>query len=102
MTLLIVLALWLAPPAKSPPKWEAYADCAAAYRVNAALKDPGRPPTMSADMADIGRDYAKAAVAAAPKSTSVEIAINKRAPRFSAMSREQLDAFIERCPQLGE
>jgi hypothetical protein len=82
------------------PKWQAFADCAAAYQVNAAVKDPSRSATMSGDMAQTGADYLKAAVQRSKDQTAVKARIKAQTPRFTAMSREKLDKFIDACPQV--
>jgi hypothetical protein len=107
--LAVLMLLALATPAwpASKPSWKDFADCAAAYRVNAAIKDPSRTATMSGDMALTGFDYRHSAVALRKRQTgdadaAVDARINAQASRFKAMSRERLDKFIDACPQMAE
>ena len=97
MTLALLLLFLAGGPA---PKWQVFADCAAAYQVNAAVKDPSRSATMSGDMAQTGADYLKAAVQRRKDQAAVKARIKAQAPRFTAMSREKLDKFIDACPQV--
>jgi hypothetical protein len=99
MTLALLLLILAGKPA---PKWETFADCAAAYQVNAAVKDPSRSATMSGDMAQTGADYLKAALQRRKDESAVRARVKAQTPRFAAMSREKLDKFIDACPQVED
>jgi hypothetical protein len=95
-------------PAEAPADWRALAACAAAYRANAAIADPERPAAMSAQVSEVGDDYARAAIKAfrargvastAAARRAVEAYAAKRRQAFAGQSREAIDRFIEACPQ---
>jgi len=95
-------------PAEAATDWRALAACAGAYRANAAIADPDRPAAMSAQVSEVGDDYAKAAVKAYRASGKVSPAAARRAVEayaarrrgaFARQSREAIDKFIEACPQ---
>ena len=113
--LLPLLALAALPGCASTssvqPSWQGYIDCAAAYRANSQIADPNRPATMVRDMAEIGDDYAKAAISAYVRKTGaaadaaqamVDSEVAKRTPTFASRPRPQIEHFIEGCPQPGE
>jgi len=103
----------LATPAWSAakPNWKAFAACAAAYRVNAAVKDVSRPAEMKAQIFETSDDYEKAAVAkfrsgvndneTAAKS-AVSAYIQTQVPALTRRSREQVERLIDACPQTEE
>ena len=93
-------------PAK--PRWTAFADCAAAYRVNADLADPSRAATMKAMVSEEAGDYRTAALAHYRQknptgSTGAEQAVDGRiiasASAYARKSREQVEHVIDACPQ---
>jgi hypothetical protein len=107
-----ILAIALVPAAaeaaKPAPKWQDFAACATAYRVNAAIADPGRSASMKAQIAETGDDYETAAVARYKAQTKSDEAKAKavvesyaisRAPAFKKQTREQVEKFIDACPQ---
>jgi hypothetical protein len=105
---LVLLALPGAAAAATPADWKAYADCAAAYRANAAIDDPARGKAMRASIADEAEVYAKAAVAPYRHATKageakarrvVTAYVAGRTPDFARQSREAIDHFIDACPQ---
>ena len=105
ISLLAALVPTLATAA--PPPWRALADCAAAYRANAAIRDPDRPSSMTTMITDQAGDYVKAAEKAyrgkgghAGAKAAIEAQVATRAPSFGKMSRSELDKFIDTCPQL--
>jgi hypothetical protein len=113
--LLPLLALAALPgcatPSSAQASWQGYIDCAAAYRANSQIADPNRPATMVRDMAEIGDDYAKAAMsayirktgaAADAAQTMVQAEVVKRTATFASRPRAQIEHFIEGCPQPGE
>lgn len=92
------------------PRWQALADCAAAYQANARIADPDRPAAMTAQISDVADDYAKAAAAARRRaipssSTAARRAVaaraGKAATRDAALPREAVEKLIEACPQVG-
>jgi hypothetical protein len=107
-----LLALGLPPAsaeAAAPARWTALADCAAAYQANARLADPHRPASMTAQIADVASDYAKAAAHAyrqqagrtAPHATHVvDARIATKASSFGGRPREEVERFIDACPQI--
>jgi hypothetical protein len=91
--------------------WEAFADCAAAYQVNAQLKNPDRPASMTASISEQSDDYRAAALAAYRAKTKqvgdpVERALSARiaqqAPTLARLSRDKLEQRIDACPQLPD
>ena len=100
-----------ASTSSAQPTWQGYMDCAAAYRANAQIADPNRPATMVRDMAEVGDNYAKAAMSAYIRETGaaadaaqamVEGEVAKRTVTFATRPRAQIEHFIEGCPQPGE
>ena len=96
------------PSAARPVAWTAYADCAAAYRVNARLADPDRPASMTAQISEVADDYAAAARArylrqmkvsdrAARRAVAARVA--RKVGRLSSQPREAVEQIIEACPQ---
>jgi hypothetical protein len=110
--LLVIAALMPATvTAKAPPKWQDFAACAAAYRVNAAISDPGRSASMKAQISETGDDYETAAIArykAASKAddakakAAVQAYAASRMPALRRQKREQVEKFIDACPQTEE
>jgi hypothetical protein len=100
LTLLIALgACACASPATG---WKAYAACAAAYQVNAALADPGRAASMTAMVSEVADEYLTAAKARHADAHEVEAYAGERAASFRRQPRERVEAFIEACPQTME
>ena len=109
---LACLAAWAAGPASGqerPHGWAVYADCAAAYRANAALPDPDRPAAMAAQISDVAMDYAKAAAerwriqtggSAKAARQAVALRVERQAKVFAARPREAVERLIDACPQL--
>ena len=109
MGLAAVPALAAAAP---PPGWKVYADCAAGYHANSQLKDPSRPSGMAAMISDQAGDYQKAALKAYTADpanakhsrsygeTFVSTYVERRSPAYSKLSRDDLDRFLDTCPQL--
>jgi len=102
----IALALGL-PTATSAaaPRWTAFADCAAAYQANARLSDPDRPASMTAMVSDVANDYAKAAAQASRRQGGASVAkvkqrIARQTAAFAGRPREEVERFIDACPQL--
>jgi len=102
-----------APPA-SPPRWEVFADCAAAYRANwqDRLADPSRTPAMAAMIHDESEQYTLAAIGLYEKdrkvakdeaSRDVTAHVQSSVERFIAMDKAgTLEAYIDMCPQHDE
>jgi len=111
-TKIAILAL-LATPAvatAAPADWKALADCAAAYRANAGIKDPSRAPSMREQISDEADSYLKAALSpyrAATKEPEVKARgalkayVARRTPDFARQKRDAIDHFIDACPQVG-
>jgi len=89
--------------------WPVYADCAAAYQVNAAIADPGRSASMTAQVSDVALDYSAAAakqrqrrsggsLAAARRIVSARVATRSKA--LGSMPREAVERIIDACPQV--
>ena len=105
----IILACPLAGCATGSPhpgaKWQAFADCAAAYQVNAAISDPGRPASMKAMISDTAQDYQAAAAShyrqggQADADAAIRARIADKAKIFAGQSRGQVEKFIDACPQ---
>lgn len=106
-----LLALGLPPStaAAAPARWTTLADCAAAYQANARLSDPNRPAAMTAQISDLAGDYARAAADAyrqqaartEPRSTrAVAERIANKASTFGVRPREEVERFIDACPQI--
>lgn len=96
-----------ATPAK-PVRWQAFADCAAAYRANAQTADPDRSASMKSMISETASDYQKAAearyqtvakVTADRAHERVDIYVGRRTRVFAAKSRQQTEHFIDACPQ---
>lgn len=98
----VLLALVLSACATGSTGWKPFAACAAAYRVNAELADPGRAASMTAMISEVADDYLKAAKTRHANATEVEAFVAERAAAFRARSREQVEKFIEACPQTEE
>jgi hypothetical protein len=108
---MMLLALALPVSAAPKPDWKAFAACAAAYRVNAAIADPSRSTSMKAQISETGDDYETAAVARYKTSVKADDAAAKatvhayaeaRKPAFARQKREQVEKFIDACPQTEE
>jgi len=110
---LSILALLIAAagPAGAAPAagWTVYADCAAAYQVNARLADPDRPAAMTQQISEVAGDYAAAArtryahgarAAKAAVAKAVAARIEREAARLSGQPREGVERIIDACPQL--
>ena len=106
----LVLAVVPFAQARSAPpaRWQALADCAAAYRANAQIKDPDRAASMTAQISETAGDYAKAALKAYPKSArraadmAVQSRIVRQTAKFARQPRTQVEHVIDACPQLEE
>lgn len=92
----------------SEAHWGAFADCAAAYRVNAAIADPTRAASMTAMVSETADDYERAARARyveanrttadqAQRDVAARVAAKMRA--FTGKPREEVEKFIDACPQ---
>ena len=90
------------------PGWTVYADCAAAYQVNARLTDPDRPAAMTDQISEVAGDYAAAARARYPHSAkaakaaaghAVAARIERQAARLAGKPREAVEKIIDACPQ---
>jgi hypothetical protein len=107
--LVCVAALTLGGCAMGPPqpaaKWQAFADCGAAYQVNAAISDPGRTASMKAMISDTAKDYEAAAASRyrqdghADAAAAVRARMADTAKMFRRQSRETVEKFIDACPQ---
>ena len=89
--------------------WDAYADCAAAYRVNAQIADPDRPAAMTAQISEVAGDYAAAAKARYARrfgtgksaaGRAVAARIGRQAQRLAGQPREAVEKIIDACPQV--
>jgi hypothetical protein len=89
--------------------WSVYADCAAAYQVNAAIADPGRPASMTAQVSDVALDYSAAAVKQRRRRSGespaiagriVKARVAARSKALAAMPREAVERIIDACPQV--
>jgi len=107
----IVCMGFAAAPAwgRTTPAWSAYADCAAAYQVNATLADPGRSASMTAQVSDVAQDYSAAAakqrqgrsggsLAAARRIVKARVAARSKA--LATLPREAVERIIDACPQV--
>lgn len=113
MLKLAIAAILAAAPvtvlAASPPSgWMVMADCAAAYKANAAIKDPTRPSHMKNMIASQANDYVKAAVNAyraqakgseGQARQSVTAYVAKATANLSHKPRSENEHMIEACPQ---
>jgi hypothetical protein len=95
----------------NPAGWKAFADCAAAYRVNALVPDPERSASMKSMISDTANDYQKAAetryrksakASAAATHQTIESYIAKRTKAFAPKPRADTEKFIDACPQTDE
>jgi hypothetical protein len=102
--LVLATPVWSA----AKPDWKAYAACAAAYRVNAAIADPDRSTSMKAQISDTANDYEAAAVSrrklqiksdSEAAKTAVADYERRRMATFRGQKREQVEKFIDACPQ---
>jgi hypothetical protein len=105
------LAIPSAPALAKTATWQAFADCAAAYQVNAQLKNPDRPASMTASISEQSNDYrtaalatyrAKAKQADAPAERTISTRIARQAPALARLSRDKLEHRIDACPQLPD
>lgn len=105
---LLALSLPLSAAAATPARWTTLADCAAAYQANARLADPDRPASMTAQISDVASDYAKAAAhayrqqaggTASQSKHAVDARIASKTSTFGARPREEVERFIDACPQ---
>ena len=107
---LVMLAAAQSATPAAPPKadWKAFADCAAAYRSNAAIVDPARTESMKAMVSDTAQDFETAAIARYRETSkaSAETAVKAVAgrvkselPKFTAEPRTRVEHFIDACPQ---
>jgi hypothetical protein len=99
------------PTFAATASWTAFADCAAAYKANAVIKDPDRPASMSAMISEQSNDYRTAAAAvyrATTKATNaqsqdaVSARVAQRMPTLTKLSRDKLEQIIDACPQLPD
>lgn len=106
--ILILIALASPAAAKLSPRWKAYATCAAAYRVNAAIADPGRSASMKSQISETAAEYEVAAVeryrlemAADEPTAKAKVAayVRARAPGLRKQTREAVEHVIDTCPQ---
>jgi len=98
------------PAAAKPVGWAKLADCAALYRVNARLGLADRPATMTAQMSEVGNDYARAAVLryaqqrkASPVAAqhAVDARIKAGLERLAGRPpRAAVEKQIDKCPQV--
>ena len=93
---------------KARPTWQRLARCAAAYRANAQISDPGRSASMKRMQADAADDYEAAAVMAYPRTLKataergleiVEAYVAVHTQQFSQQPRTRIEHFIDACPQ---
>ncbi|HEY2358722.1 MAG TPA: hypothetical protein VGH86_14815 [Phenylobacterium sp.] len=105
----IALGFPRGPAAAEQPRWMVLADCAAAYRANAQISDPGRPASMTTMVSEVADDYAKAAALAYRKRTKapaaregdvVQARIGQRTSEFRRQPRTDVEHFIDACPQV--
>jgi hypothetical protein len=100
--LILMASLALAAPSQAAPKptWKTFADCAAAYEANAAIKDPERSAQMSASIQDVAQDYLGAALGLRkPKNdAAVRAYVAEKRKAFAAKPRRTVEKFIEACP----
>lgn len=109
----VVIAVLAAPAAAlaaPQPGWTVMADCAAAYKANAAIKDPTRPSSMKHMISSQANDYVKAAVKAYKDQAkvsdgqarqSVTAYVAKTTANLSHKPRSENERMIEACPQTG-
>lgn len=126
--LLVGLAAACATPKGGKPDWTVYADCSAAYRVNARIADPSRPASMTSMVSETADDYQKAAVERFRQqphpshdypmteplpgsqtghvdrsSAGIIFAVTARVVetigKFTNLPREEVEKFIDACPQ---
>lgn len=104
LVLVLVTPAWSAPV----PDWKVFAACAAAYRVNAAIVSPERSASMKSQISETADDYVAAAVARQRLQTKSDAAAAKKAVTayerqrfldFQRRKREQVEQFIDTCPQ---
>jgi hypothetical protein len=101
---LFALLAACATPGGRKPDWTAFADCAGAYRANAAIADPSRPASMTAMVSEVADDYEKAARArhgGDPETAARDVSARSAAKTrtFAGRPREAAEQFIEACPQ---
>jgi hypothetical protein len=109
LALLMIAALAAcAAPRAHDPRWMAFADCAGAYRVNAAIADPSRPASMTAMVSESADDYEKAArdryvlephTTAEQAQRDVAARVSAKVKAFSGKPRGEVEKFIDTCPQ---
>lgn len=110
LTLLLALTsgAQAAPPTK--PGWQAFADCAAAYRANARIADPGRTASMKADISEQADDYGAAAVKrhgdkqGSDPQGAIAVAdyVRQQTVIIGRKRRADIERIIDACPQIEE
>ena len=104
---LVVLAA-SGPAAAKAPDWRIYADCSAAYSVNADIKDPDRTPSMTTQVTELSNEYADAALMryrqqgqAAPRAAiaAVRARVRSRTRHYAGQTRGAVERVIDACPQ---
>jgi hypothetical protein len=100
------------PESETKVDWQAFADCAAAYRANVKNResDPSRTPEMRSMIEEQADEYNRAALRAYVQarhaneeaaSEAVKARIDGSIDRFVAMDKAgKLDRFLDECPQL--
>lgn len=109
---LVFVSISLAACAGGPKAdWRGFADCAAAYKANAAFAEPDRAASMTAMVSEVADAYEASAVdkirslsdmSQEAALSTVRSQVNLKLQEFSGRSREQVERFIESCPQPDE
>ncbi len=94
------------------PRWEVFANCAAAYEANWQSRMSGRAPSMSTMIKEKSDAYRIAAIGYFEKDKKasneeankvVMVHLGANVERFVAMDKAgTLEAYIEACPQLED
>ena len=111
LTVFLAFACGAQAAAPAKPGWKAFADCAAAYRANSRIADPGRTATMTADISEQADDYGAAAVKrhrggkqGPDRQGAVAVAdyLRKQTVIMSGKRRADIERIIDACPQIDE
>ncbi len=96
----------------SAPRWEVFANCAAAYEANWQSRMQSRAPSMSTMIKEESDAYRLAAIGYFEKDKKVSneeankvvmVHLGANVERFVAMDKAgTLEAYIEACPQLED
>jgi hypothetical protein len=100
----IALALTALPTACATapraPDWTVFADCAAAYRINAGIADPARPASMTQMVSETADEYEAAALRTAKGGRpAVTARVRETVGRLAPLAREEVEKLIDACPQ---